>query len=217
MKQNYHNNNNYKPSVHYKHAHTPLHITLTTLQKNNHVSEVHCGSFFWWVCVYARHLSLTKSTSTQKKKERTKRKGGKRRWKMRGKGGERRKARDIRKREGDGFRGVEGRGYRGGQGLILITLHRHECFSVFHHLQKNKQRKQRHSLKLGKKRREISKCNYYIIPSRVIIKAVIITNVYILDFIIGRHTWVLLSTPFLIYLMWVCDMNASCFLRPSCP
>jgi len=110
MKQNYHNNNNYKPSVHYKHAHTPLHITLTTLQKNNHVSEVHCGSFFWWVCVYARHLSLTKSTSTQKKKERTKRKGGKRRWKMRGKGGERRKARDIRKREGDGFRGVEGCG-----------------------------------------------------------------------------------------------------------
>jgi len=29
---------------------------------------------------------------------------------MRGKGGERRKARDIRKREGDGFRGVEGCG-----------------------------------------------------------------------------------------------------------
>jgi len=47
-------------------------------------------------------------------------------------------------------------------------------FSVFHHLQKDKQRKQRHSLKLGKKRRESSKRNYYIISPRVIIKAIII-------------------------------------------
>ena len=53
-------------------------------------------------------------------------------------------------------------------------LDRHECFSVFHHLQKDKQRKQRHSLKLGKKRRESSKCNYYIISPKVIIKAIII-------------------------------------------
>jgi len=37
-----------------------------------------------------------------------------------------------------------------------------------------KQRKQRHSLKLGKKRRESSKRNYYIISPRVIIKAIII-------------------------------------------
>ena len=34
--------------------------------------------------------------------------------------------------------------------------------------------KQRHSLKLGKKRRESSKRNYYIISPRVIIKAIII-------------------------------------------
>ena len=61
-----------------------------------------------------------------------------------------------------------------GQDLILITLDRHECFSVLHHLQKDKQRKQRHSLKLGKKRRESSKRNYYIISPRVIIKAIII-------------------------------------------
>jgi len=47
-------------------------------------------------------------------------------------------------------------------------------FSVFQHLQKEKQRKQRHSLKLGKKRRESSKRNYYIISQRVIIKAIII-------------------------------------------
>jgi len=47
-------------------------------------------------------------------------------------------------------------------------------FSVFHHLQKDKQRKQRHSLKLGKKRPESSKRNYYIISPRVIIKAIII-------------------------------------------
>jgi len=47
-------------------------------------------------------------------------------------------------------------------------------FSVFQHLQQDKQRKQRHSLKLGKKRREKSKRNYYIISPRVIIKAIII-------------------------------------------
>jgi len=33
-------------------------------------------------------------------------------------------------------------------------VQQHECFSVFHHLQKDKQRKQRHSSKLGKKTRE---------------------------------------------------------------
>jgi len=48
-------------------------------------------------------------------------------------------------------------------------------FFSFHHPQKDKQRKQRHSLKLGKKRRESSKRNYYIISPRVIIKAIIIT------------------------------------------
>jgi len=53
-------------------------------------------------------------------------------------------------------------------------LDRHECFSVFHHLQKDRQRKQRLSLKLGKKRRKSSKRNYYIISPRVIIKAIII-------------------------------------------
>jgi len=57
-------------------------------------------------------------------------------------------------------------------------LDRHECFSVFHHLQKDKQRKQRHSLKLGKKRRESSKRNYYIISPRVIIKAIIINELF---------------------------------------
>jgi len=43
--------------------------------------------------------------------------------------------------------------------------------SVFQHLQKDKQH---HSLKLGKKTRESSKRNYYIISPRVIIKAIII-------------------------------------------
>jgi len=94
--------------------------------------------------------------------------------KMREKGGEKKKETKKIKREGDGFRGVEERGYLGGQDLILITLDRHECFSVFHHLQKDKQRKPHHSLKLGKKRRESSKRNYYIISPRVIIKAIII-------------------------------------------
>ena len=51
--------------------------------------------------------------------------------------------------------------------------------SVFHHLQKDKQRKQRHSLKLGKKRRKSSKRNYYIISPRVIIKAIIIIDIAI--------------------------------------
>ena len=58
---------------------------------------------------------------------------------------------------------------------MLLRLDRHECFSVFH-LQNDKQRKQRHSLKLGKKRRESSKRNYNIISPRVIIKAIIIKH-----------------------------------------
>jgi len=41
---------------------------------------------------------------------------------------------------------------------------------------KDKQRKHRHSLKLGKKNRESSKRNYYIISPKVIIKAIIIMN-----------------------------------------
>jgi len=93
---------------------------------------------------------------------------------MREKRGEREKEIKKRKREGDGFMGVEQRGYWGGQDLILTTLDRHECFSVFHDLQKDKQRKQHHSLKLGTKRRESSKRNYYIISPRKIIKAIIV-------------------------------------------
>jgi len=50
-------------------------------------------------------------------------------------------------------------------------------FSVFQYLQMDKQRKQRLSLKLGKKRRESSKRNYYIISPRVIIKAIIIIEI----------------------------------------
>ena len=70
----------------------------------------------------------------REKKERTKRNGEERRRKMREKGGTKNREEKKRKRQGDGFRGVEEREYRGGQDLILITLDRHECFSVFHHL-----------------------------------------------------------------------------------
>jgi len=48
--------------------------------------------------------------------------------------------------------------------------------SQFSSSAKNKQRKQRHSLKLGKERRESSKHNYYIISPIVIVKAVIIIS-----------------------------------------
>ena len=59
--------------------------------------------------------------------------------------------------------------------MIPIMLDRLECFSVCHHIQKDKQHKQRHQyVKLGKKERESSKRNYYIISPRVIIKAIII-------------------------------------------
>jgi len=47
-------------------------------------------------------------------------------------------------------------------------------FFSFSSSAKGQTRKQRHSLKLGKKRRESSKGNYYIISPRVIIKATII-------------------------------------------
>jgi len=49
-------------------------------------------------------------------------------------------------------------------------------FFSLQYLQKNKQRE--HYVKLGKKRRQSSKRNYYIIFSRVIIKGIII--VYLL-------------------------------------
>ena len=64
-----------------------------------------------------------------------------------------------------------------------MTLHRHECFPLFHHLQKDKQRKQRHTLKLGKEGQERSKRNYYIISPRVITKAIIIIS----DALIKSH------------------------------
>ena len=57
----------------------------------------------------------------------------------------------------------------------------YECFPVFHHLQKDKQRKQRHVLKLGMKRRNSFKLNYYIISPRVIIQAIISKNFAILE------------------------------------
>jgi len=65
--------------------------------------------------------------------------------------------------------GKEKEGKEGGN-----NADRHKGFSVFHHLQKDKQRKQRHSMKLGKKIRKSSKCNYYILSPKVIIKAIII-------------------------------------------
>jgi len=53
-------------------------------------------------------------------------------------------------------------------------LDRLECIFSFSTSAKRKQCKQRHSLKLGKKRRESFKRNYYITSPRVIIKAIII-------------------------------------------
>ena len=106
--------------------------------------------------------------------DKKRKKRGKEERKMRKKGGGEKKRRK-KKEEGEGFRGVEERWYWQGYDLILITLDRHECFSVFHHLQKDKKRKQRHSLKLGNKRRESSTRICCIISPRVIIKAIIIT------------------------------------------
>jgi len=49
---------------------------------------------------------------------------------------------------------------------VYVYVHVYVCIYI-------EQRKQRHSLKLGKKRQESSKRNYYIISPRVIIKAII--------------------------------------------
>jgi len=122
-----------------------------------------------------------KSDGESGKKERKKNKRqdekrrGERRRKMREKGG--RKKKDEKKKGKKG-----GRWVYGGRGAWVLTRagpHTNNArstltFSVFHHLQNDKQRKQRHSLKLGKKRRESSKRNFYIISPRVIIKAIII-------------------------------------------
>jgi len=73
-----------------------------------------------------------------------------------------------------GFRGVEERGYWGGKDFILITLDRHECFQFFTTCKRtNNANNTIHYVKLGKKRRESSKRNFYIISPRVIIKAII--------------------------------------------
>jgi len=126
----------------------------------------------------SRKPQTKKEMGSQERKKEGKKKGRKEKGGMKEKNerkGNKEKNRK-KKRKGDGFPGLEERGYRGGQDLILITLDRHECFSIFHHLQKDKQRKQPQSLKLGKKRRESSKRNYYIISPRVIIKAIIIMS-----------------------------------------
>ena len=105
------------------------------------MNQVASASLRYPLSVFNKNFTLER-----REKERTKRTGGKRRRSIKERGGEREKKRkETRKREGDGFRGVEERGYRGGQNLIIITLDRHVYFSVFHHLQKDKQRKQRHS------------------------------------------------------------------------
>ena len=65
----------------------------------------------------------------------------------------------------------------------------------FFHLQKDKQRKQRHSLKLGKKRRESSERNYYIISPRVIIKPIIIIIEMSRPKLICYYGCVFCSTP----------------------
>jgi len=136
----------------------------------------------------------------RRKRERTKRKGGKRKRKMREEGGEEKKGKK-RKKEGDGFRELTERSSWGGQDLILITLDWHECFPIFHHLHKDKQRKQRHSLKLGKKRQESSKRNYYINSPRVENRNNIITKPWAIQLNQRKppqkgssHTWRVLNT-----------------------
>ena len=59
--------------------------------------------------------------------------------------------------------------------LILLMLDRHECFQFFITCKRtNNANNTTHYVKLGKKRRESSKHNYYIITPRVITKAIII-------------------------------------------
>jgi len=96
-------------------------------------------------------------------KEKRKRGGGKAR------GGEERGG-------GMGFRGVQESGYGGGKEMIIqIKLDRHECFQGFIICKgTNNANNVTHYVKLGKKRRQSSKHNYYIISPRVIIKAIII-------------------------------------------
>ena len=62
---------------------------------------------------------------------------------------------------------------------IFVEVRREQCTPRLDHAAGHlvtTQRKQRHSLKLGKKRRESSKRNNYIISPRVIIKTIIITR-----------------------------------------
>jgi len=150
------------------------------------IQSVCAGSIHMWHTSRSQSMSRTPTDSERTKKKRggqerkngktrrrTKKTEGQTRGKWEKKGGRKPKM------EGDGFMGVEERGYWRGQDLILIMLDRYECFSVFHHLQKDKQHTQRHLLKLGKKRQESSKRNYYIISPRVIIKAIVIILIWV--------------------------------------
>ena len=76
-----------------------------------------------WNCQIRTHIDTEIHTYThthQKKKKEKERKGG-----------EEQKRKGKKKEGGGGFREVEERGYCGRLDLILITLDRHECFSVF--------------------------------------------------------------------------------------
>ena len=87
------------------------------------------------------------------------------------------KRKGKRKRQKEIGRGM---GFRGGRGAWVLrragphTNNARSTWMFFSFSSSAKGRKQRHSLKLGKKRRESSKHNYYIISPRVIIKAIII-------------------------------------------
>jgi len=70
--------------------------------------------------------------------------------------------------------GQVGQGEGGLQILVGQVEQGEEGLQIFLGQVGQGQRKQRHSLKLGKKRRESSKRNYYIISPKVIIKAIII-------------------------------------------
>jgi len=104
-------------------------------------------------------------------KRRKRKRGGKNTEEKEGERGKR-----NQKEGGDGFGGVgaeEGRCSREEE-LISTTPDRHECFQFFITCKRTDiANNATHYLKLGKKRRESSKCNYYIISSRLKIKAII--------------------------------------------
>jgi len=131
-----------------------------------------------WHDTHTYENTIIKKNKKQKKV--AKKRGEKSRWRKEEK--ERGGGKIQRKKKAKGEKEIRKRGKMGLGAWVLrrvgeqetTTPDRHECFQFFITCKRtNIANNATHYVKLGKKRRESSKCNYYIISSRLKIKVII--------------------------------------------